>query len=146
LNGLSLTPVGADSTTAGTRPPLQVNPIQQLSSRTRLPASALCLLSIPRPFPTRVDRIIFTLRKPVLRTAIMGNHCTKDSGAIIGGDRANYDSICSRRFVVGICTGFQDREFEVRLLGVLELKLFVVWDGIRMYASGGDKKGNKIPL
>jgi hypothetical protein len=76
----------------------------------------------------------------------MGNHCTKDSGAIIGGDRANYDSICSRRFVVGICTGFQDREFEVRLLGVLELKLFVVWDGIRMYASGGDKKGNKIPL
>lgn len=74
----------------------------------------------------------------------MSDHCAKHSRAIVGGDRADYDSVCARRFVVIKCTRFEDRELEIRLLGVLKGELFVVWDIVRMGDIDGDKASYTI--
>lgn len=58
---------------------LQVDPVQQVSARSWLSPSALSLLGIPRSFPVRINGIILTLREPVPRTSVMGNHCAEDS-------------------------------------------------------------------
>lgn len=49
--------------------PLQINPLQQLPPRPRfLPLPSLPLLI--RSLPSRINRIILTLRKPILRTPL----------------------------------------------------------------------------
>ena len=105
---------------------LQVDPVQQVSTRSWLPPSALSLLGIPRSFPISINCIILTLRESIPRASVMGNHCAEDSWAVIGGDGADYDSICSRRLIIGIRSWLKDWKLKVGLLRVLELELFVV--------------------
>jgi hypothetical protein len=73
----------------------------------------------------------------------MGDYCAEDCGAVVGCDGADYDAICSWRLVVIVRTGFEDRELEVRLLGVLERELLVVWEGVRLYEIGFGPDGSK---
>jgi len=73
----------------------------------------------------------------------MVDHRAEDCGAVVGCDGADYDAICSWRLVVTVRTGFEDRELEVRLLGVLEWELLVVWEVVRLYEIGFGPDGSK---
>ena len=73
----------------------------------------------------------------------MVDHRAEDCEAVVGCDGADYDAICSWRLVVTVRTGFEDRELEVRLLGVLEWELLVVWVVVRLYEIGFGPDGSK---
>jgi hypothetical protein len=84
-------------------------------------------LLLVSPLPTRIHSIILTLRKPIFRTPVVGQHSTENRGRVIGRDAADDDSVSSWGLVVGIGARFEYWKFEVRLLRVREGELFVVW-------------------
>ncbi len=56
----------------------------------------------------------------------MSQHSTVHSRREVVADGANDDSVCAWGLITGEGAGRQDREFEVRWLGVLEFEVLVI--------------------
>jgi hypothetical protein len=56
----------------------------------------------------------------------MRQHSAEYRALVVGGDAADYDSIGAGGFAASKCTGFEDGELEVGLLGCAEGEFLVV--------------------
>ena len=104
----------------------QINPVHQSPPTLLLsppPASPLPLITA---LPTRIHRIIFTLREPILRAPIVGQNRAEHGALEVRRDAPDHHTVRAGRLVAREGAGFEDRELQVRFLGVREGEVLVI--------------------
>lgn len=98
----------------------QINPLYQPSPMLLLPPPSMAPPALILTLTTRVNRIILTLREPILLTPIVRDHSAEHSTLIIRRDAPDHHAIRTRRLVARERPGFKNRELQVWFLGVRE--------------------------
>jgi hypothetical protein len=108
------------------RPDSQINPVHQPPPTLLLSPPPTSPLPLITALPTRIHRIIFALCEPILRAPIVRQHRAEDGALEVRRDAPDHHTVRAGRLVAREGAGFEDRELQVRFLGVREGEVLVI--------------------